>query len=66
MINQHCVQFHRAVAPSSGIPLEGYDDLKTTVDEEVLVRSIKHEDGFVSIPDEAPKLPDCDIHQIEI
>jgi len=66
IIDQHCVRCHSAVAPSSGIPLEGYDHLKAVVDDEVLVGSIKHQDGFVPMPDEAPKLPDCDIHQIEI
>lgn len=66
IINHNCNRCHSAVAPSSGIPLEGYDNLKASVDDGLLVGSIKHEDGFIPMPEEAPKLPDCDIHQIEI
>ena len=66
IINQNCIRCHSAVAPSSGLPLEGYDHLKVSVDEGLLVGSIKHEEGFIPMPEDAPQLPDCAIHQIEI
>ena len=49
----------------SGISLEGYDNLKIKVDDETLVKSIKHEPGVSPMPDEQPKLSDCDILKIE-
>ena len=66
IISQNCERCHSAVAPSSGIPLEGYDNLKASVDNEMLLGSIRHDDGFVPMPEDGPKLPDCDIRQIEI
>jgi len=66
IISQNCERCHSAVAPSSGIPLEGYANLKAAVDDGVLLGSIRHDDGFVPMPEDAPKLPDCAIRQIEI
>jgi len=66
IINQNCIRCHSAIAPSSGYPLEGYDNLKASVDDELLIGSIKHEEGFNPMPEDASKLPDCAIHQIEI
>jgi hypothetical protein len=66
IISLNCERCHSAVAPSSGIPLEGYDHLKAAVDDGKLLGSIRHDEGFIPMPEEAPKLPDCDIRQIEI
>lgn len=66
IINLHCLACHSAVAPSSGIPLEGYDHLKAMVDAERLVGSVRHVSGFSAMPQNAPKLPECDLDKIEI
>src|SRR5512139_1891997 len=45
IINQNCLACHGAISPSSGIPLEGYENLKQMVDEGRLVGALRREDG---------------------
>ena len=66
IINQNCLACHGAIAPSSGIPLEGYDNLKAVVDDERLVGALRWQDGFSPMPQEAPQLPECDLDQIDV
>ncbi len=65
IIAQNCYECHNAVEPSSGIPLEGYDNLKTQVDDERLIGAIRHESGFSAMPQDAPALSECNILKIE-
>jgi len=68
IIAQHCLSLdcHGGNAEISGIPLDGYDNVKSTVDNERLLGAIRHEVSFSAMPKNAGKLPDCNIAQIEI
>jgi mono/diheme cytochrome c family protein len=66
IIDQHCLACHNAVDPSSGIPLEGYANLKEMVDAGRLLGAVRRENGFAPMPQNGPMLPDCDILQMEI
>jgi hypothetical protein len=68
IIAQNCLnpECHGGDALQSGIPLEGYDNVKATVDNERLLGSIRHESGFSFMPKNSSKLSDCDIHKIEL
>jgi len=50
----------------SNVSLEGYDNLKIKVDDGTLLKTIKHEPGVSPMPDDRPKLNDCDIMKIEL
>jgi hypothetical protein len=68
IIAQNCLnpECHGSDALQSGIPLEGYDNVKATVDNERLLGSIRWESGFSFMPKNSDKLSDCDIHKIEL
>lgn len=65
IIEQNCFACHGGEATISGIPLEGYDNLKTMVDAGRLVGAVRHLDGFSAMPQDAPALPECMLLQIE-
>ena len=65
IIQQNCYGCHSEAANQGGINLEGYSNLKTFVDAGLLVGVIKHQSGFSPMPKNSPKMPDCEILQIE-
>lgn len=65
IIAQNCYACHNSVEPSSGIPLEGYANLKTQVVDERLIGAIRHQPGFSAMPQNAPALSECTIMKIE-
>ena len=65
IIEEKCFACHGGDATISGIPLEGYDNLKAMVDAERLVGAVRHLDGFSTMPKDAPSLPECKLLQIE-
>ncbi|HLN73020.1 MAG: hypothetical protein ACM3O8_01280 [Methylococcaceae bacterium] len=52
------------VNQGSGIKLENYDDVKIQASSR-LMGSIKHEPGYIPMPNGGGKLPDCEINQIQ-
>ena len=65
IIEQHCFECHGGAEPSSGIPLEGYDNLKVKVDDGRLIGAIRHRPDFSPMPKDAPALTECTILKIE-
>lgn len=65
IIQQHCFACHGGQATISGIPLEGYTNLKKKVDDARLVGAIRRLQGFSPMPQSAPSLIECDILKIE-
>lgn len=63
--NYGCISCHSNQFPSGNVDLEGYDDVKTYVDSELLIKSIKHADGVSPMPKSAAKMERCDIDKIE-
>ena len=67
IIEQNCFDCHsNENVAVSNVSLEGYDNLKIKVDDETLLKTIKHEPGVSPMPDDRPKLNDCDILKIEL
>lgn len=65
IIEQNCFACHGGAATISGIPLEGYDNIKAIVDAGRLVGAVRHLDGFSAMPKDAQSLVECKLLQIE-
>lgn len=65
ILQSNCYACHSQAANQGGITLEGYDNLKTYVDNGRFLGAIQHEAGYSPMPQGAPQLPDCQIAQIE-
>ena len=65
IIDTNCYGCHDAANNFAGVNVEGYDQLKIYVDNNELLGVIRHESGFSPMPQNAPKMVDCDIEKIE-
>jgi len=65
IIMTQCFDCHDAQALESGIPLEGYTNLKSMVDANRLIGALRHLNGFSPMPKDRGFLPECEILQIE-
>jgi len=68
-ILQPCLSCHSNSAVSrgegGGTKLENYADIKTLVTNGKLMGSIRHDDGFIPMPQTGGKLPQCQIDQLQ-
>ena len=60
-----CYSCHSGSSPSGSIRLDSYSSVKLKVDDGKLVGSIRHDSGYLPMPDGGGKLPNCEISQIE-
>ena len=65
LTNYGCIGCHNNTFASSNVNLEGFENLKISVENNALLGSIKHEPNFDNMPQGGSKLPDCDIKLIE-
>ena len=65
IIEVNCYSCHEGVGSISGIPLDGYTNLKAQVDAGRLVGALRHLSGFSPMPQNAPSLPECELLHIE-
>ena len=67
ILQANCYSCHgtNTSSGSNGNILEGYNNLKTRVDNGKLMGSINHSAGFVPMPYQGIKLPDCTIDKIQ-
>lgn len=67
ILQTSCLACHStANAPNFGsIDLEGYDDVSIYVDNGRLWGSINHDSGFLAMPLNGSKLPDCNLSIIK-
>lgn len=65
IIEQNCYDCHQGAGSFSGIPLDGYANLKAMVDAGRLVGAVRRQSGFSPMPQDAPSLPECELLQIE-
>jgi hypothetical protein len=65
ILQYNCYICHSAAVNQGSITLEGYDQLVALVNNGKLLGSIKHTAGFKVMPQNAPKLGNCDIAKIE-
>ena len=66
ILQQNCYVCHSAAANNGNITLEGYTNLKRFVDNGQFLGAIKHLPGFSAMPQNAPKLLECNIEKIEV
>ena len=71
IISSNCYACHSnstSATSGSGISWEGYANLDGYLDlfSGTLLGAIRHENGFLPMPKDQPKLSDCDIRKIEI
>jgi mono/diheme cytochrome c family protein len=64
LTNYNCLSCHSNTSSQGGVNLEGYTALKVWVDNELLLKSIKH-DGASPMPKNQAKMNACDIDKIE-
>ncbi len=66
ILQSNCYSCHGSgsTGGSGGISLDGYNNLKIWTDNGVLVGNITHAQGFVPMPYNGDKLPDCEINKI--
>lgn len=64
IMNRYCYSCHSVAANQGNIILEGYDQMVRYINDGSLIGSIKHESGWIPMPEDAPKMPDCDIMKI--
>ena len=65
ILQQNCLVCHNAQANFGNVTLQGYDNLMRYVNSGQLLGAIKHQPGFSPMPNNAPKLRECDIAKIE-
>jgi hypothetical protein len=62
----NCLSCHNSGFPSGSVNLDNYDDLKVLVDNGRFWGAINHDDGFSPMPQNLPKMNDCDLKKIRM
>jgi hypothetical protein len=65
IMTAYCLGCHSTAANLGSVRLEGYDAVKTYVNNGRLLGAIKHSPGFSPMPKDSPKIPSCAISQLE-
>lgn len=61
LLQQHCYSCHSGGFASGNVTLDDYPGVKTQMDNGKLLGSIRHLPGHPPMPQNAPKLSDCNI-----
>lgn len=65
LVRTHCQGCHSNASQQGNVNLEGYDNIKTYIEDGSFLGSIKHEAGYAVMPPSGNPLSDCQISQIE-
>lgn len=65
LMDRYCVGCHSGSAPQGSLDLTGYDHVKTATFTRNLVKCIKYEPGYKSMPQGGLHLSNCEIRQVE-
>ncbi|MGB1037421.1 MAG: hypothetical protein ACPGYY_02160 [Bacteroidia bacterium] len=65
LTNYRCISCHNTTSPGGSVDLDSYDDVKIYVDNNRLLGSIKHSNGFSAMPQFSSQMASCDIDKIE-
>lgn len=60
----NCNGCHGSGFHQGGVITDNYNDLKTIAENGRLWGAINHEDGYKPMPENSPKLPDCELSKI--
>lgn len=66
IMQNNCNACHGSGFPQAGIITDNYDDLKVIAENGKLWGAVNHEDGYSPMPQDRPKLNDCDLSKIRI
>lgn len=66
IIKNSCAGCHGEESPRAGISLTNYEQIKLQADSGALLGTINHQNGYVAMPFQQPKLDACKIDQIRI
>lgn len=66
IMENNCNGCHSSGFPQGGIITDNYDDLKVIADNGKLWGAVNHDEGYSPMPQNRPKLNDCDLSQIRI
>ncbi|RYU84247.1 hypothetical protein [Hymenobacter persicinus] len=64
LLDRNCRSCHNASLLNGNVNLEGYAQAKRYADNGLLVGVTSHAAGFKPMPQNAPKLPECDVNRI--
>ena len=64
ILQSNCYHCHDSQNNQGSVTLEGYDKLKTYIDNGRLLGAVRRENGFSPMPQDAGQLSDCLIDQI--
>jgi hypothetical protein len=64
ILDASCVSCHNSTFAQAGVVVDNYDDLKVVVDNGRFWGAINHEDGYSPMPQNLPKLNECDLKKI--
>ena len=65
ILQNNCYVCHSAAIHTADIVLEGYSEVIKQINNGNLLGGIRHQTGFVPMPQNAPKLGSCEISKIE-
>ncbi len=64
ILQGNCYGCHGNGASAGGVTLDTYQNVKLRADNGILLGVITHSPGYSPMPQDAPKLSDCDINTI--
>lgn len=56
---------HAGAEPEASLALTTYDEVRTGVEDLLILCNIRHESACVPMPKNEDRIPDCEIHAIE-
>jgi len=62
---QTCHSNSNATSSGGGVRLQNYADVVTHINSGKLMGSIRHDNGFIAMPQNGGKLADCEISQLQ-
>ena len=66
ILDANCIACHSTEDAAGGLNYDSYEGVQVPANNGRLLGSIKHQAGFIPMPEFAPKLSDCDINKIEM
>jgi len=66
ILDGNCVSCHNNGFAQGSVVLDNYDDLKVVVDNGRFWGAINHEEGYSPMPQNLPKLKECDLSKIRV
>ncbi|MBI1185359.1 hypothetical protein GC194_13895 [bacterium] len=65
LTSNSCISCHNASMSSSGVNLDGYDNVKPWADNGRLYGSVNHDNGYFAMPQGLPKIDQCQIDKLK-